>query len=122
MKSQPPSLHFAHADRVTAPSIRTIKSVRTPRERFFWWYSLSLLFLGPFGFIVGPLMARRGTRKVERLYSAAAWEARQRDHGFTWWQWWVMTPLTLMGALWVFGLLSGLPMILLVLWAQLTQS
>lgn len=122
MKSQPPSLHFAHVDRVTAPSIRTIKSVRTPRERFFWWYSLSLLFLGPFGFIVGPLMARRGTRKVERLHSSAAWEARQRDHGFAWWQWWIMTPLTLMGALWVFGLLSGLPMTLLVLWAQLTQA
>jgi hypothetical protein len=33
-----------------------------------------------------------------------------------------MTPLTLMGALWVFGLLSGLPMTLLVLWAQLTQA
>jgi len=114
MKSEHPSLHFAQADRVTAPSTRTIKSVRTPRERFFWWYSLSLLF-------VGPLMARRGTRKVERLHSSAACEARQRDHTFSWWQWWIMTPLTLLGAGWVFGLLSGLPMLLLVLYAQLTS-
>lgn len=43
------------------------KKVTTPHNRFFWWYSLSLLFLGPFGFIVGPLMARRGLRKAERL-------------------------------------------------------
>lgn len=100
----------------------TSRKLMTPRDRFFRWYSGALLLLGPFGFVVGPLMARRGTRKAERLHPGAACEARQRDHGFTWWQWWVMTPLTLMGALWVFGLLSGLPMILLVLWAQLTQS
>lgn len=97
------------------------RKLMTPRDRFFWWYSGSLLLTGPFGFIVGPLMARRGTRKVERLHSSAAWEARQRDHGFSWWQWWIMTPLTLLGAGWIFGLLSGLPMLLLVLYAQLTQ-
>lgn len=97
------------------------RKLMTPRDRFFWWYSGSLLLTGPFGFIVGPLMARRGTRKVERLHSSAAWEARQRDHRFSWWQWWIMTPLTLLGAGWVFGLLSGLPMALLVLWVQLTQ-
>ncbi|MDN8647486.1 hypothetical protein Q0S62_03530 [Stenotrophomonas indicatrix] len=97
------------------------QKLMTPRDRFFWWYSGSLLLTGPFGFIVGPLMARRGTRKVERLHSSAAWEARQRDHGFSWWQWWIMTPLTLLGAGWVFGLLSGLPMTLLVLYAQLTR-
>lgn len=97
------------------------RKLSTPRTRFFWWYSLSLLFLGPFGLIVGPLMARRGTRKVERLQPGAAQEARQRDHGFTWWQWWIMTPLTLLGAGWVFGLLSRLPTLLLVLYAQLTQ-
>ncbi|EGD08858.1 hypothetical protein XVE_2890 [Xanthomonas vesicatoria ATCC 35937] len=34
---------------------------------------------------------------------------------------WVMTLLTLMGAFWVFGLLSGLPMFLLVIYAQLTH-
>ena len=45
--------------------------------------------------------------------------AQARDKGFSWWQWWVMTPLTLLGALWVFGLLSGLPMLLFVLHAQL---
>lgn len=29
--------------------------------------------------------------------------------------------LSLMGALWVFGLLNGLPMVLLVSWSQLTS-
>lgn len=92
----------------------------TPRDRFFWWYALSLL-LGPFGFIVGPLMARRGTRKVGRLYPAEARVAQARDSGFSWWQWWVMTVLTLMGAVGAFAVLSGLPMFLFVIWAQLTQ-
>ncbi|MCW0390823.1 hypothetical protein NB690_001397 [Xanthomonas sacchari] len=97
------------------------KKVMTPHNRFFWWFSLTLLFLGPFGFLVGPLMARRGLRKAERLYPGAAYAARQRDKGFTAGQWWVMTPLALMGAFWIFSLLSGLPMVLLVLWVQLTS-
>ncbi|MEB1548218.1 hypothetical protein VDQ94_04770 [Xanthomonas campestris pv. campestris] len=97
------------------------KKVTTPHNRFFWWFSLSLLFLGPFGFIVGPLMARRGLRKAERLYAFEAHMARQRDRGFSWWQWWVMTPLTVMAAFWITSLLSGLPMVLLVLWLQLTE-
>ncbi|MBV6667733.1 hypothetical protein KV691_00015 [Xanthomonas euvesicatoria pv. alangii] len=97
------------------------RRVLTPHNRFFWWFSLSLLMLGPFGFIVGPLMARRGLRKVERLYPQDAYMARQRDTGFSWGQWWVMTPLALMGAFWIFSLLSGLPMVLLVLWVQLTS-
>ncbi|MEA9733980.1 hypothetical protein [Xanthomonas campestris] len=94
----------------------------TPRDRFFWWYSLTLLFLGPFGFVVGPLMARRASRKAAVLYPVEANAAQARDTGFSWWQWWVMTPLTLLGAFWVFGLLSGLPMFLFVLYAQLIQS
>lgn len=97
------------------------KKIMTPHNRFFWWFSLSLLFLGPFGFIVGPLMARRGLRRVERLYAFEAHMARQRDLGFSWWQWWIMTPLTVMGAFWVVSVLSGLPMVLLVLWLQLTS-
>ncbi|WP_372376645.1 hypothetical protein ACDI35_05320 [Xanthomonas axonopodis pv. cajani] len=97
------------------------KKVMTPHNRFFWWFSLSLLFLGPFGFIIGPLMARRGLRKAERLYAFEAHMARQRDRGFSWWQWWVMTPLTVMGAFWVTSVLSGLPMFLFVLYAQLTR-
>ncbi|KER80820.1 hypothetical protein [Xanthomonas arboricola] len=97
------------------------KKVMTPHTRFFWWFSLSLLFLGPFGFIVGPLMARRGLRKTERLYPQEAYAARRRDQGFTAGQWWVMTPLTVLGAFWVTSVLSGLPMMLLVLWLQLTQ-
>ncbi|MBB4725983.1 hypothetical protein [Xanthomonas euvesicatoria] len=96
------------------------KKVMTPHNRFFWWFSLSLLFLGPFGFIVGPLMARRGLRKAERLYPQEACAARQRDQGFSAAHWWVMTPLTVMGAFWVSSVLSGLPMVLLVLWLQLT--
>jgi len=94
----------------------------TPRDRFFWWYSGTLLFLGPFGFVAGPLLARRASRKAALRYPAKAHAAQMRDTGFTWWQWWIMTPLTLMGAFWVFGLLSGLPMFLFVLYAQLTQS
>ncbi|MFA4150297.1 hypothetical protein P2C76_17280 [Xanthomonas perforans] len=97
------------------------KNVTTPHNRFFWWFSLSLLFLGPFGFIVGPLMARRGLRKAEHLYAFEAHMARQRDRGFSWWQWWVTTPLTVMGAFWVTSVLSGLPMVLFVLYAQLTR-
>ncbi|MDX6081230.1 hypothetical protein GGR60_003399 [Xanthomonas arboricola] len=97
------------------------KKIMTPHNRFFWWFSLSLLFLGPFGFIVGPLMARRGLRKAERFFAFEAHMARQRDRGFSWWQWWVMTPLTVMGAFWVTSMLSGLPMVLVVLWVQLTR-
>ncbi|ATS78245.2 hypothetical protein FHT03_003525 [Xanthomonas arboricola] len=95
--------------------------VMTPHARFFWWFSLSLLFLGPLGFVVGPLMARRGLRKAEQLYPQEAYAARQHDQGFTAGQWWVMTPLTVMGAFWVASVLSGLPMVLLVLWLQLTS-
>jgi hypothetical protein len=93
----------------------------TPRDRFFWWYSGTLLLLGPFGFIVGPLMARRASRKAALLYPAEAYAAQARDAGFTWWQWWVMTPLTLLGAFWAIAALSRLPMVLLVLYAQLTH-
>jgi len=93
----------------------------TPRDRFFWWYSGALLLTGPFGFVVGPLLARRATRKAARRYPVEAHAAQARDVGFTWWQWWIMTPLTLMGAFWVFGLLSGLPMFLLVIYAQLAH-
>ncbi|KUJ04700.1 hypothetical protein AR275_28865 [Stenotrophomonas maltophilia] len=98
------------------------RKLMTPRDRFFWWYSGSLLFLGPFGFVVGPLMAQRGNRKAARLYPAEARVAQARDTGFAWWQWWAMTVLTLMGAAGAFAVLSGLPMFLLVLYAQLTQA
>ncbi|KGU57830.1 hypothetical protein NY99_01945 [Xanthomonas phaseoli pv. phaseoli] len=97
------------------------KKVITPHNRFFWWFSVSLLFLGPLGFIVGPLMARRGLRKAERFSAFEAHMARQRDRGFSWWQWWIMTPLTVIGAFWVTSVLSGLPIALFVLYAQLTR-
>ncbi|KHF71578.1 hypothetical protein [Xanthomonas citri] len=102
------------------PPVPARCKLMTPRDRFFWWYALSLLFLGPFGFIVGPLMARRGTRKVGRLYPADVRVAQARDSGFSWWQWWVMTVLTLMGAFGAFAVLSGLPMLLYVLHAKLS--
>ena len=66
-------------------------------------------------------MARRASRKAARLYPAEARVAQARDKGFAWWQWWVMTVLTLMGAFGVFTLLSGLPMLLLVMYANLNQ-
>ncbi|ASK92758.1 hypothetical protein KWH04_01785 [Xanthomonas campestris pv. trichodesmae] len=97
------------------------RKLMTHRDRFFWWYSGSLLFLGPFGFVVGPVMAQRGNRKAARLYPVEARVAQARDKGFAWWQWWAMTVLTLMGALGVMTLISGLPMFLFVLYAQLTR-
>ncbi|MEQ8042406.1 hypothetical protein ABQW67_05535 [Xanthomonas hortorum] len=97
------------------------KKVTTPHNRFFWWYSLSLLFLGPLGFIVGPLMARRGLRKAERRYPQAAYAARQRDQGFSWAQWWVMTPLALTMGMATIAFLKWLPVALLVTWEQLTE-
>lgn len=102
-------------------STPTRRKLVTPRERFFWWYSGTLLFLGPFGFVVGPLMARRASRKAALRYPVEARAAQARDKGFAWWQWWVMTLLTLMGAFGAFAVLSGLPMFLFVLYAQLTQ-
>ncbi|MDV5764913.1 hypothetical protein QM186_04830 [Stenotrophomonas maltophilia] len=97
------------------------RKLLTPRDRFFWWYALSLLFLGPLGFLVGPLMARRASRKAARLYPAEARVAQARDNGFAWWQWWVMTVLTMLGAVGAFAVLSGLPMFLLIMHAMLTQ-
>ncbi|MCF8866225.1 hypothetical protein [Xanthomonas campestris] len=97
------------------------KKVTTPHNRFFWWFSLSLLFLGPFGFIVGPLMARRGLRKAEWLYPQEAYAARRRDQGFSWGQWWVMTPLTLTMGMGALTILKSLPMVLLVLWMHLNS-
>ncbi|NEK69650.1 MAG: hypothetical protein G3W71_20765 [Xanthomonas perforans] len=100
----------------------TPKKVLTPHNRFFWWFSLSLLLLGPFGFIVGPLMARRGLRKAERLHPHEAYLARQRDQGFSWAQWWVMTPLVVTMGMGALAFLKWLPMALIVSWVQLTQA
>lgn len=111
--SLPPRLH--------GQPVRAHRKLMTPRDRFFWWYSGALLLTGPFGFVVGPLMARRASRKAARLYPAEARVAQARDKGFSWWQWWAMTVLTLMGAAGAFAVLSGLPMFLFVLYAQLTQ-
>ncbi|MDC8744679.1 hypothetical protein [Xanthomonas campestris] len=97
------------------------QKVMTPHNRFFWWFSLSLLFLGPFGFILGPLMARRGLRKAERLYPQEAYAARRRDPGFSWAQWWVMTPLAVTMGMGALAMLKALPMLLLVLCVQLTS-
>ncbi|EKQ61976.1 hypothetical protein WS7_06185 [Xanthomonas citri pv. malvacearum str. GSPB2388] len=99
----------------------TPKKVMTPHTRFFWWFSLSLLLLGPFGFVVGPLMARRGLRKVERLYPQEAYAARQSDQGFSWGQWWVMTPLAVTMGMGALAFLKWLPLALLVTWVQLTS-
>ncbi|HDS1589592.1 TPA: hypothetical protein QEL16_003400 [Stenotrophomonas maltophilia] len=97
------------------------RKLMTPRDRFFWWYSGALLLTGPFGFVVGPLLARRATRKAALRYPVEARAAQARDVGFTWWQWWAMTILTLMGAVGAFAVLSGLPMFLFVMYAQLTN-
>ncbi|PPU01663.1 hypothetical protein XarjCFBP8253_09445 [Xanthomonas arboricola pv. juglandis] len=80
----------------------------TTRNRFLWW------------FVVRLLLSRRASRKAARLYPAEARVAQARDKGFAWWQWWAMTVLTLMGAFGAFAVLSALPMLLLVLYAQLS--
>ncbi|OOW72001.1 hypothetical protein Xmar_16645 [Xanthomonas axonopodis pv. martyniicola] len=96
------------------------RKILTPHTRFFWWFSLSLLLLGPFGFILGPLMARRGLRKAERLHPQEAYAARLRDQGFSWGQWWVMTPLAVMMAMGALAFLKWLPLALLVIWTQMS--
>lgn len=101
--------------------VPTRRKLMTPRDRFFWWYSLTLLFLGPFGFVVGPLMAQRASRKAALRYPVEARLAQARDTGFAWWQWWAMTALTLMGAFGAFAVLSGLPAFLFVMRAKLVQ-
>lgn len=64
-------------------------------------------------------MARRASRKAARLYPAVTRVAHARDTGFAWWQWWVMTLLTLTGAVGDFAFLGELPMFLFVMYAQL---
>ncbi|AOY64817.1 hypothetical protein Xgly_08450 [Xanthomonas citri pv. glycines] len=63
------------------------------------------------GFIVRPLMARRGLRKAERDGTTRASVGASG----------VMPPLSVMGAFWVTSVLSGLPMVLVVLRVQLTS-
>jgi len=126
MKIQPSSMMETSAGAVGGldgdGSLRAApKKIMTPHNRFFWWFSMTLLFLGPLGFLVGPMMAKRGLRKAERLYPGAAYIARQRDQGFTWAQWWVMTPLALTMGMAAMAFLKWLPMGLLVLWLQLTS-
>ncbi|MCR1807258.1 hypothetical protein NTC87_18880, partial [Stenotrophomonas geniculata] len=70
---------------------------------------------------VGPHLARRLSRKAAWRYAVEVRGAQARDTGFAWWQWWVMSVLSLMGAVGAFAVLSGLPMLLFVMYAQLTQ-
>jgi hypothetical protein len=96
------------------------RKLMIPRDRFFWWYSGALLLLGPFGFVVGLLIAGRASRKATLGHPVKARVTQATDTGFAWWQRWVMASPTQLGALWVFGLLSGLLMFLLVLYSLIT--
>lgn len=87
----------------------------TPHGRFFLWYSLALVLFGPFGFAIGPLVAHFLKRRVERKYPQAAYAARQRDTGFNWGQWWVLTLLTLWGAGGLWALMQAIPMWILIM-------
>lgn len=83
--------------------------VMTPRSRFFVCYCLALTLLGPFGFIVGPLVAHDWTKRVERKNPFAAGQAKARDHGYNWGQLVLMTVCTLWGlsgALFVYSLVQ----------------
>jgi len=92
-----------------------------PRDRFFWWYSGASLLLGPFGFVVGPLIAQRGSRKAALGHPVKARVTQATDKGLAWWQRRVMTPLTPLSAFGVFAILSGLPTFLFLVYAELTM-
>ena len=70
---------------------------------------------GPFGFAIGPLAAHFLKRRVEQKYPQAAYAARQRDTGFNWGQWWVLTLLTLWGAGGLWALMQAIPMWILIM-------
>lgn len=82
----------------------------TPHSRFFLCYCVSLLVLGPFGFVVGPSLAWFFRRRAERLHPIAAAQAKARDTGFHWAQWWGLTLVTLWG---LGGLITVVPMLLM---------
>ncbi|MGA6180165.1 hypothetical protein ACPEH1_03500 [Stenotrophomonas sp. NPDC077421] len=117
MKTQSPSRRFDG----TKVEPRA-KRLMTPRSRFFAWYACSLIMLGPLGFVVGPLGASYMTGRAERAYPQEAYAARQRDVGFNVGQWWIMGLLTLLGGIGTLVLLQALPMLALVLWAQLANG
>jgi len=118
MKSRPLASHF-DAPTLNAPRQ---KKLMTPRSRFFVWYACSLILLGPLGFVVGPLGASYMTKRAERAFPKEAYAARERDLGFNVGQWWIMGLLTVLGGIGTLVLLQALPMLALVLWAQLANG
>lgn len=73
------------------------KRVMTPTTRFTWCFCLSVLMLGPFGLVVGPVLSRLLRRRAERLYPAEAGHAQRRDPGFGWGQVWLVAAAAVMG-------------------------
>ena len=43
------------------------KAIIAPSTRFVRWYSASLLLLGPFGFVIGPLLSRMTRRRAPNV-------------------------------------------------------
>lgn len=46
------------------------------------WLCLMTLLVGPFGLVLGPLLARWANRRVARLYPNADMAARARSQGY----------------------------------------
>lgn len=91
------------------------KRVMTPTTRFTWCFCLSVLMLGPFGLVVGPMLSRLLRRRAERLYPAEAGHAARGDLGFGWGQVWLVAAAAVMGLV---GAVVLLPTVAVVFLAQ----
>lgn len=87
------------------------KRVMTPTTRFTLCFCLSVLMLGPFGLVVGPLLSRFLRRRAERLHPAEAGHAERNDPGFGWGQMWLIAAAGVMGLV---GALVLLPTLVFV--------
>jgi len=84
-----------------------------PTTRFTWCFCLSVLMLGPFGLVVGPVLSRLLRRRAERLYPAEAGHAARRDLGFGWGQMWLIAAAGVMGLVGALVLLPTLAFVFL---------
>lgn len=89
------------------------KRVMMPTSRFTLCFCLSVLLLGPFGLLAGPLLSRYLRRRAERLYPAEAGQAARSDLGFTWGQMVLIAAAAVMGLVGALVLLPTLAFVFL---------
>lgn len=89
------------------------KRVLQPTTRFTLCFCLSVLMLGPFGLVVGPLLSRYMRRRAERIYPAEAGHAARSDLGFGWGQMVLIAAAAMMGLVGAMVLLPTLAFIVL---------